>query len=544
MGKIGIRIVASFVVVLLSAATFKLFERLYDTRSIGCGDCIFVSSFQSGDSTISVPFFSESPGTHIFRFNLRRVQCNRPSIFIPFIDGNYLAVYLNGHLIGTSGNLLGLASLRWNKPELFLMEKDLQRDSNEVKLVVKTENTVGVFYPIFVGDLRYAKTRYILLGFLNQVLNQFYISVFVVLGIFMILLPFMIGLRKHRAVVGISLILFALYLVDYLYIPYLPLPYAFYKKIVVSSLYLSMSLYALGFIYEFGYKGALRNAGYVLVIINAVLSLLLLATKNDSVIVRRTYLKLDVTVFLSMAFILLLFFKRALVPPETKSSDFLTTLSFYAVLFLLLYVFRDVYVLITNSPVPLLTQFVLPVFLLINVSYIVNDFTTLYRRLVLEKRRAEFLEMESMRDPLTGALNRRFLWKIREIVPELYTVCLIDIDGFKEFNDQFGHLLGDCVLRKMVSKMTSSLRKDDHIIRYGGDEFVILLYKTSGRDAEQVVGKIRDQFLSEKIVCEGKEFTLSFSYGIAAIGEGNSLEDLLKIADSRLYEAKNSKAKA
>jgi len=322
MGKIGIGILVPLVVVLLSIATFKLFERLYDTRSIGCGDCIFVSSFQSGDSTISIPFFSESPGTHIFRFNLRRVQCDKPSIFIPFIDGNYLAVYLNGHLIGMSGNLLGPASLRWNKPELFLMEKDLQRDSNEVKLVVKTENTVGVFYPIFVGDLRYAKARYILLGFLNQILNQFYISFFVVLGIFMILLPFMIGLRKHRAVVGISLILFALYFVDYLYIPYLPLPYAFYKKIVVSSLYLAMSLYALGFIYEFGYKGALRNAGYVLVIINAVLSLLLLATKNDSVIVRRTYLKMDVTVFLSMAFILLLFFKRALVPPKPNHQIF------------------------------------------------------------------------------------------------------------------------------------------------------------------------------------------------------------------------------
>jgi len=62
--------------------------------------------------------------------------------------------------------------------------------------------------------------------------------------------------------------------------------------------------------------------GYVLVIINAVLSLLLLATKNDSVIVRRTYLKMDVTVFLSMAFILLLFFKRALVPPKPNHQIF------------------------------------------------------------------------------------------------------------------------------------------------------------------------------------------------------------------------------
>uniref|UniRef100_A0A7C2K4T5 GGDEF domain-containing protein n=1 Tax=candidate division WOR-3 bacterium TaxID=2052148 RepID=A0A7C2K4T5_UNCW3 len=527
----------------LSVVSFKLFENLYDTRRIAGEACLVVNKLHTGDSVVSIPFFTEAPGIHIFRFYFGEFSCDTPSIFIPFIDGNYVAIYLNGQLIGMSGNPFGRTSLRWNKPELFLFEKDLLSDVNEVSIVVKAENTVGIFSPILLGDFKQVAKSYLILGFFNQILNQFYIVTFFILGLFMILLPFLIGLRKHRALIGLSLILLAMYLVDYTYIPYLPIPYSFYKKIVVSCLYLSLSLYGLGFVYEFGYRGFLKFISVLILACNVILSIILLATVNDSVMVRRTYIKMDVTVFFSMVFIVLIFLRKAL-KSDSKSSNFTVALNFYAIAFLLPYVFRDIYVLVGNLPKPLLTQYVLPVFVLINVSYVINDFVTLYKRLILEKRRAEFLEMESMRDPLTGALNRRFLLKIREIIPELYTVCLIDIDGFKEFNDRFGHLMGDCVLKKVVSSFVSMLRKDDYVVRYGGDEFIILLYRSSEQDAEQILGKIRERLIKQKIHCEGQEFVLSFSYGIAPIGEGHTLDEMLKIADSRLYEVKNSKMRA
>uniref|UniRef100_A0A7V4E4M7 GGDEF domain-containing protein n=1 Tax=candidate division WOR-3 bacterium TaxID=2052148 RepID=A0A7V4E4M7_UNCW3 len=534
------RIIITVCVSIFSVFSFKFFEYLYDTEKLKCKGSVIISTLQSGDSTISIPFFTEAPGLHIFRFKFDKIFCETPSIFIPFIDGNYIAVYLNGHLIGTSGSPVASRSLRWNKPELFLIERDFLKDTNEIVLTVKTEVTVGISSPILISDLNHVKLRYLLLAFLNGVLNQFYIMVFVVVGIFMILLPFLIGLRKHRAVIGLSLILLAFYLIDYLYVPYLLVPYPVFKKIALSCLYLSLALYAFGFVYEFDFKGFLKHAVYVVLFASLLLSAILLMMENNSVVVRRTYLKMDVIVFVSVALILQIFFKRTLVS-DSKKITTLTNLNFAAIMFLVPYIFRDVYVLIKNLSVPLLTQYVLPVFVLVNISFIMNDFVTLYRRLVLEKRRVEFLEMESMRDPLTGALNRRFLSKIREIVPELYSVCLVDIDGFKEFNDKFGHLLGDCVLKSVALQLSSALRKDDHVVRYGGDEFLILLYKVSALDAEQIMRKIREKFVNEKIRCEDQEFLISFSYGIASIGEGEDLFDMVKIADLRLYEAKNSK---
>ncbi|HUU63084.1 MAG TPA: PAS domain S-box protein [Dehalococcoidia bacterium] len=153
----------------------------------------------------------------------------------------------------------------------------------------------------------------------------------------------------------------------------------------------------------------------------------------------------------------------------------------------------------------------------------------------------------SLTDELTGLYNRRHFYHMLE--PEMYrtlrkgrSFCLVmlDLDGFKEYNDRMGHASGDGVLQSFAQTVESSLRKSDTAFRYGGDEFIIILPETDANRARQIMDRIRARWL--KLV-EAQyaplETPLGFSTGIAQFPENADKADgLVFLADSALYYAK------
>jgi diguanylate cyclase (GGDEF)-like protein len=149
-------------------------------------------------------------------------------------------------------------------------------------------------------------------------------------------------------------------------------------------------------------------------------------------------------------------------------------------------------------------------------------------------------------DGLTGIFNRRFFeLRILEEIERAQryktrmAVIMADIDQFKKLNDEFGHVLGDEVLRQTSSLFHQQLRKVDVVCRYGGEEFGILLTQVNGAQALAVAEKLRK-------VVEGWQFpgvprTVTISAGAAAFPEhGSTRDDLVKAADSALYAAKQA----
>lgn len=149
-------------------------------------------------------------------------------------------------------------------------------------------------------------------------------------------------------------------------------------------------------------------------------------------------------------------------------------------------------------------------------------------------------------DGLTGIFNRRYFEQ--RIEEELerglrfgtgLAVIMIDIDQFKRINDEFGHLLGDEVLRQVSSIFHHELRKIDISCRYGGEEFAILLSQVNSTEALIVAEKLR-------VLVEGWQFpgvprTVTISAGIASFGEhGTTRDELVKEADAALYVAKQA----
>lgn len=147
-------------------------------------------------------------------------------------------------------------------------------------------------------------------------------------------------------------------------------------------------------------------------------------------------------------------------------------------------------------------------------------------------------------DPLTGVSNRLALseyLKIVESYPQKFTqTCLmiIDIDRFKQVNDQYGHIVGDHVIVSIAEQLKQNIRCSDLIVRYGGDEFLILLEQVQFVDARLLAEKIRSAISLEEIDLSGSDEKLHVSVSIGfAIGAASWIE-LLEKADRSLLRAK------
>ncbi len=159
----------------------------------------------------------------------------------------------------------------------------------------------------------------------------------------------------------------------------------------------------------------------------------------------------------------------------------------------------------------------------------------------------ETLRDQSIRDPLTGLFNRRFMEDTlgRELQrakrrSQPLAVVFLDLDHFKRFNDIHGHDAGDAVLRSMAGLFQQHFGGEDVVCRFGGEEFAIILLEASAKNAAMRVEQLRQT--AKKFKVSHKEQildTVTFSIGIAAYPEdASSGEELLQIADACLYESK------
>ena len=158
------------------------------------------------------------------------------------------------------------------------------------------------------------------------------------------------------------------------------------------------------------------------------------------------------------------------------------------------------------------------------------------------KRRIEEL---AYTDALTGLPNRLLLAERVEQAMALagrsgscFAVLFLDLDRFKHINDSLGHMFGDRVLVEVAERLGGCVRQVDTAARLGGDEFVLLLNQTDTRGAETAAQRVLDE-LSKPFLLDDMAFSLSCSIGIALYpDDGNSIDDLIKNADSAMYYAK------
>ena len=155
------------------------------------------------------------------------------------------------------------------------------------------------------------------------------------------------------------------------------------------------------------------------------------------------------------------------------------------------------------------------------------------------------LENAAAIDPLTSCYNRRALSTFLENAAAYarrykndLSVIMFDMDNFKEINDVHGHLAGDVVLKEIAALIPTLVRKSDYFVRYGGEEFLLVLPDTSLYHAVQLADKLRQAVSEHPIKIGDTNLIVSASFGVGSLENKRDCESLLQEADERLYKAK------
>jgi diguanylate cyclase (GGDEF)-like protein/PAS domain S-box-containing protein len=176
----------------------------------------------------------------------------------------------------------------------------------------------------------------------------------------------------------------------------------------------------------------------------------------------------------------------------------------------------------------------------------VIDITERRRAEEAVKRFSQKMSQLSMTDELTKLYNRRHFYKVLVIEIDRarrydrpVSLAILDVDRFKDYNDKFGHVSGDSVLKSLGGALASYLRKTDTPFRYGGDEFAVILPETDSNKAKDIIERVRLEWLHmPKTESLGLEIPLGFSAGIA--GFPKNADSLVFLADAALYCSKRS----
>jgi diguanylate cyclase (GGDEF)-like protein len=184
-------------------------------------------------------------------------------------------------------------------------------------------------------------------------------------------------------------------------------------------------------------------------------------------------------------------------------------------------------------------------------TYLVNkrfEVRRLREQLISSTLQNQITEQQSFTDPLTEIYNRRSLDDIagrfisharRRHTP--LTFLMIDADNFKQVNTRFGHLTGDFVLAEIAGVLKSSIRGSDAAVRYGGDEFLILLADTTAEGAQNVVDRIHGKLEEWNAAGNIDDFQASVSIGMSEWHDGETLDEILDDADRQMYQEKQSR---
>jgi diguanylate cyclase (GGDEF)-like protein len=165
----------------------------------------------------------------------------------------------------------------------------------------------------------------------------------------------------------------------------------------------------------------------------------------------------------------------------------------------------------------------------------------------LENSQRELREQANT-DALTGLPNRRFFEQIanKELSlmrrqKEYFAILLLDIDHFKTVNDTYGHPAGDHVLVQVARCLSRTIREEDMVARIGGEEFVVASPYTNRLAAIVLAERLRKAVESLEVEFEGDQIPVTISIGIALMPQaGDTLEDILALADERMYVAKQN----
>lgn len=446
-----------------------------------------------------------SPSTVVLSTNVNIIDGNN-FLYFGKISASKLTIYINDEEIYSFGSISGNL---WPKAIIVKIPDKFINQNVDLKLVIFGAYDLGIHYPPILTDENSAALAY---TFVKLSRNDFYmlaIGISFMLGVIMILYSLHLKKQLEKTIlyIGISSLLASLMLFDFQSRPYSGSisTYIFLRKIFISS-----GIFALYFNIE-SFRSQVYKKNSKILLSTYLIVLLPFFLKNNV-----SYFNLYNEKILN-PFLLIQTFILAFIVLKNKLKSF-----YFSTIFLALSTFQTIITLILNLSHELMLTYGTLIFRFgISVVFLQN-----IKNIIIEK---ETLERVSSVDPLTGIYNRYIIDKISFKKKTLKKMILIDLDNFKEINDQCGHQKGDEILKEFSKLLKEKINKNDYLIRLGGDEFAII---TCIDNPRKFIENIRNESI--------QKLKIDFSYGISNFG---NFDRAYYVADRKMYKMKLEKKK-
>ena len=467
-------------------------------------------SFEGKKEFVSVPFELKTKHPKLLTFTTSFEGKAGDTLVFPQVEGGGFAVYLNGKEIYQTGSLKNGTANIWNSIFSIPLSGYLKNGKNVLKVKVFALYNGGFAAAPYIGWRSQIKRKILATKFLKSQITLIVMGMALALGLILTSLAFMDDRNRRRYfVIGMSAFFMSFYLIDLQYWNVSNIStYLLLRKFFLISLYMSVFLFFDGM--ERSLFANLKfSKPFLGVSLATSICVFLQPTPflfKESLIVGALF----IVVLIAISTIEVYWRKRyEMIYPLSLSTE----IAIYAIILTL-----------KGRPNAFLIPYVTMALTAGLGITLVKDYGRTYSNMLISHK-------ASLTDPLTGVFNRNVLKDLRLSSQDV--IAMIDMDGFKNLNDKYGHDKGDKMLKLFCKKSEENLRSGDFVIRYGGDEFLIILRDCTKKDAVSILERVKKSF--EK---ETADYGVTFSYGVEKVE--NDIEKALKKADSKMYSMKEN----
>lgn len=449
------------------------------------------------------------------------------SLVVPNVACQAYSVYFNGMLIGSVGDMQAGKSNIEHSVNSFYIDRQTIKDYNLLKISALAENQINSFTPVSIVDATYMpqyaqESNY---SFSTNSRIAFGIAIF---GFIVCLMLYVVSAPKNSSFLffSISLLLIAIHTFNYAHIESLPIGYFLFKRIMTACLYACIFFASLGMYKFFFCKadiviGAIVFAGFLFIVF----------TVNNAALFKvvHYYNFIIFGVLISWIRTSLKYFKRC---DEAKMFFLETAL-------IIIFAAIEIYSTSSGNPPVKGSAFVFAyTFSTVVIILFYREFINKDMQIQIVNNAHKESYLASITDGMTGLYNHRYLAHIlRQTVPP-FSVAMIDIDDFKDINDNYGHRFGDEIINFLATSLTSNVRSTDYVFRYGGDEFFIIFPGCTAENAKEVLLKLKSIIDSSTPEYENNKIKITFSGGIYYVESMQAVEHIYDKVDNPLYASK------
>lgn len=472
---------------------------------------------------------------HIFNYSVnisdeafKNLKGEEYRLIINGVHDNAIKVWFNDQLIISIGDLENGLSMLRSTHVYGSIENAMIRSNNLLEVQTYADNRTGIENPIVFTEKASGERAIRLLILLNERLISMGVG-FIFMSVLFVSLIYALNKEGNKILLFLILATFfqGFFFFDYMPINYLNQDYIIWKKIFLLSLSLGILFYGITLY-------TLVQKKYILILsLVQIICYTLIMVISSGIFEFRLYYNYFYSSLVPLASV---FFLSALFNIKKSSRSFVLLLHFLAMIILGIVRFgigfKSNYFSIA-----------MPIFIMFTVGFLpmIITFDLLLEKdlkVIREKELKDSAYKQSMTDDLTGVWNKRYLESRLNDLDKNTVVALIDLDRLKDINDTYGHLAGDKALFHITEVMKDNIPIDDHICRYGGDEFVIIFEDSKMEEAVYIIEKIRKIIYENPIRFNERRLNLSISTGLCAVSEEIRGKSIIECADEQLYIAK------